>query len=151
MDIKDDALRGILTSLVIIGSATLFGFIGIALGAYPLTAPLGAFFSFSTGAVVLFPWEFASRFLGVCKTCDSETAVFMLLIVSYAISFVFYACFARVFARLRQCIIISNKEKNRIEYGIIHKKAALLFCLILCAMIILFIGGTYLNLQSISP
>lgn len=111
----------------------------------PAWAPLGRLVLFIVSGLILFPWEFLSTVLGVCRSCDNETAVFVVCVLSLFISVFFYACIGFLLGLLRHYITISVHGRNKIEFDITHKKTAIGIIILLCVLFSLIIYGWYLN------
>lgn len=150
--------RGLLwagiTPLVVLIPSMVMGFFGSALSIYPASVPFGHILGFFAAIVTLFPWELATKILKPCDglppQCDTGAVVFQLTLLSFAMSFVFYACVGFVLGLLRQCVTVSTTKGNTIKYGIRHRKIVAVLCMVVCVLITLFVWGTIANIQKVS-
>lgn len=144
---------GIAPLAVLIPAIAAWTFGSVFFSGHLLTAPFGTMLGFFSAIIILFPWEFADMILKTCKDlppqCDTATALFQLLLLSLALSLVFYACAGFLLGLLRQCVTISTTKNDGIGIHIIRKKIALALCALLCSLIVFLIWGTVLNLENL--
>ncbi|MBI4599308.1 hypothetical protein HY732_00110 [Candidatus Uhrbacteria bacterium] len=144
---------GITPLVVLIPAIAAWIFGSVFFSGHLLTAPFGTMLGFFSAIIILFPWEFADMILKTCKDlppqCDTAAALFQLLFQSLALSLVFYACAGFLLGLLHQCVTVSTTKNNCVGISVTHKKIALTLCVLLCALIVLMIWGTVLNLQNL--